>query len=249
MAAARSTSTQLTRQLPIVQRQPYRKLHMTSLVYSAPRVPSANNAAIRPRKSPSTNTPRATSKPTTPTTHPPRSHQSRPFTTTSSLQTQLDASPIDCAFLPSLRTIESSETTHSIRVPLVPENFNPRREGVHAPLPSDYERVHRAEIATAAANSTHVSVPAGMSEVTDGHVIVGDAGVSAMEEGSQGEVQGREGAERASERGAGGGGGEGFVKQLWSGLVDDVFGEKLQRQGDGAGAGAGAGRSATSTAS
>ena len=144
--------------------------------------------------------------------------QSRHFTSTRALTAQRDSSPIDYAFLPSLRTIEDPSTRDSLRVPLVPENFSPRRTGAHAPLLQDYDNVHRATIITAAADSTHVSAPSA-SEVHDNnahHVDFHDV----AEKLNQTAKSVSQGVEREAEVAGG------FVKQLWGGLMDDVFGAK-----------------------
>lgn len=117
--------------------------------------------------------------------------------------------------MPMAHFTSSIET--SLRVPLLPSNFFPARTGAHADLSQDYTSVHKAEIVTASADSTHISTPSAMSEMQDNIAtsvdfheiadtisrVIQDVGVASQQQVAQSSS---------------------MMKQLYNDLVDDVFG-------------------------
>ncbi|KAL2255406.1 hypothetical protein VTK26DRAFT_3439 [Humicola hyalothermophila] len=129
---------------------------------------------------------------------------------------------IDSAVLPSLHEEESSDYDPyaHIRVPLLPDNTTPppiafrQPEAADAPLP-------QAQISIVAANPEQV-LPSPLTEVegmtVDG-VELGFAHLLGLEED--------EARDRYDEMGSG------MIRDLWKGLMDDVFGEKAGSSGGG----------------
>jgi hypothetical protein len=119
---------------------------------------------------------------------------------------------IDRAILPNLEESNPDPYLH-IRVPLLPDNTSPsplsfrQPEAADAPLP-------QPEILVVAANPEQV-LPAALTEVEG-------MGVDGIELGFVHDL-GREGEGEASfEMGAG------MIRDLWRGMVEDVFGSQSQ---------------------
>lgn len=139
----------------------------------------------------------------------------RPFHVSPKIDTGHDASPIDFAFMPE-HTLEASSPPEIMRVPLLPDNSTPLPQSQNHQ--ETIEPVVRPQISTISANSTHIESPSSMTEVTDNHAIDLDpfnltskvvASASKAIDTSVKEDQ---------EPGA--------VKELWNGLLDDLFGSK-----------------------
>ncbi|KAK0720726.1 hypothetical protein B0H67DRAFT_462688, partial [Lasiosphaeris hirsuta] len=128
------------------------------------------------------------------------------FRTSAPKPAQLDTIPIDYAILPDLFTAHydgAPDPYAFIRVPLLPDNHAPPAfarmpEAVDAPLPAP-------EILVVAANPDLV-LPAALTEVEG-------MGVDGVELGFVRDI----GREVEAE-------GHGMVRDIWKGLVDDVFG-------------------------
>ena len=132
------------------------------------------------------------------------------FRTSAPKPSRLDTSSIDFAYLPNLHVEAPYDPYMHIRVPLLPDNKTPPSnrlpEAFDAPLP-------QPEIVVIAANPDDVYTASALTEVEG-------MGVDGIELGF---VHGLEGSSSS-----GGGdellGGQGMIRDLWKGLVDDVFG-------------------------
>ncbi len=131
------------------------------------------------------------------------------FRTSAPKPARYDTSHIDFAVFPDLAAQEPSsiDPYTRIRVPLLPDNTSPAPgtfrapEAVDAPLPA-------AQISVVAANPD-VVLPAALTEVEG-------MGVDGVELKFAHEI----GGEREQEEGSH------MLRDIWKGLVDDVFGEK-----------------------
>ena len=111
--------------------------------------------------------------------------------------------------------LEEPAPSYIFRIPLLPDNYNPpRRSGA---LLEAVEEVIRPEISTASADGTHrVSA---MSEVTDSHAAELDPyDLTKKVSMAAKKVMGNVKEEVAKE--------QGMVKELWTGLLDDLLGAK-----------------------
>lgn len=113
-------------------------------------------------------------------------------------------------------TIEEATPPEIMRIPLLPHNFLPPR--TDQGLEEAIDNVVRPEISTVSANSTHIESPSAMSEVTDNHAIDLDpydltnkvtAAATKTAEDTMNQIRNA-----------------GTVRQLWSGLLDDLFGSR-----------------------
>ncbi|KAL8693685.1 MAG: hypothetical protein Q9218_001542 [Villophora microphyllina] len=142
----------------------------------------------------------------------PRDHERRPFHKSQKQQNRFDASSIDFAYMPQ-HTPEEGTPPEVLRIPLLPHNFFPPR--TTRGLQEAVESVVRPEISTVSANSTHIENPSAMSEVTDNHAMKLDpydltSKVTAAAT-SIAELPAKE---------------TGAMRDLLSGLLDDLFGSK-----------------------
>ncbi|KAL8704087.1 MAG: hypothetical protein Q9201_002748 [Fulgogasparrea decipioides] len=144
--------------------------------------------------------------------HAKRDHERRPFHESQKQQNRFDASSIDFAYMPQ-HTLEEAAPPEISRIPLLPHNFFPPRTSES--LQEAVESVVRPEISTVSANSTHIESPSAMSEVTDNHAIELDpynltnkvtAAAAKIAKAPMKEV--------------------GAIRELWGGLLDDLFGSK-----------------------
>ncbi|KAL8660499.1 MAG: hypothetical protein Q9202_006494 [Teloschistes flavicans] len=110
-------------------------------------------------------------------------------------------------------TLEEATPPEIIRIPLLPHNFFPPRnaEGLQGAVDS----VVRPEISTVSANSTHIESPSAMSEVTDNHAIEIDpynlTSKVTVAAANIAKVPAREAS---------------AMRELWGGLLDDLFGPR-----------------------
>ena len=138
----------------------------------------------------------------------------RRFQTGSRLQRTKDSSSVDFACFPSVPDVNPSR--ESIQVPYLPDLYK-------VPVPSlshepeVIEPVFRAEISTVAMESTHAHPPSAMSDVVDNAAIILDP----YELTTQVDQAARKMGEKVvtDDREA-----KGMLKQIWTGLVDDVLG-------------------------
>lgn len=133
------------------------------------------------------------------------------FRTSAPKQSVLDSSTIDHAFLPDLSAAEPVNPFSRLRVPLLPDNYNPDRSStsMHAVEALD-EAIPRPEISIVAAHPGHVSVAA-LTEVVDNAGI--DVDLKDLTAGFSSTP-----VEELQEPGA--------LKELWAGFIDDFFGAK-----------------------
>jgi hypothetical protein len=138
----------------------------------------------------------------------------RHFNTSRTLKTVNDSSTIDFAFLPDFNP--ETEVAPILRVPLLPSTVLSPTSTLNS-YAAEAEAEHtvmRAEIITVSADSTHISAPSSMSEVSDNTAI---------------DFQGM--AEKVSAAAARFKAGSidetaGMAKQVWSGFLDDLLGPK-----------------------
>jgi len=138
---------------------------------------------------------------------------SRHFNTSRSLKAVNDSSTIDFAYFPD-HDPDTSEIPIG-RIPLI-STFTPSRTGGYG-MAEEIE-VMRPTISTASADSTHISAPSAMHEVHDN---------SAMDIDYHGMAERISKAARKvsntpiQEQ-------PGMIKEVWTGLMDDMFGSKGQ---------------------
>jgi len=131
------------------------------------------------------------------------------------MNTSRDNSTIDFAYMPSMT--ETTAQNDSMRMPLLPNNYNPQRESNphHAPI----ESVTRPEISTVSADGTHIDSPSAMSEVTDNHALEMDVYdlTKKVSNAAAMKVTGMSVGELKEPS---------VAKQFFGGLLDDIFGPK-----------------------
>lgn len=121
-------------------------------------------------------------------------------------------SPHIDAFIFPQSELSASSSSEIFRMPILPTNSST----THAEAMD--ESVIKPEIHTISADSTHISKPSAMHEVTDGH----GAGFEGFDLSGKVAVIG----EKVTEVGEGARKEVGVVKELWEGLLDDVLGKK-----------------------
>jgi len=153
-----------------------------------------------------------TSRPSLPSTSSTSaSIPSRHFNTSRTLKTVNDSSTIDFAYLPDFDPDISIAPV--LRVPLLPSDvYTTSSIPTYATAEADHV-VMKPEIVTVSADSTHIHAPSAMSEVSDNATV----DFQGMAE----KVAQRLGKKTAEVAGNGG-----MVKQVWGGILDDVFGPK-----------------------
>ncbi|KAL8907896.1 MAG: hypothetical protein Q9207_001133 [Kuettlingeria erythrocarpa] len=113
-------------------------------------------------------------------------------------------------------TLEESKPPEIVRIPLLPQNFFPPR--TEQGLEEAVESVIRPEISLVSANSTHIESPSAMSEVTDNHAIDLDPYNLTNKVAAAATRTAEDAVDKMREAGT--------VRELWSGLLDDLFGSK-----------------------
>lgn len=145
----------------------------------------------------------------------PKERGIRPFHESEKQQWRYDTSSIDFAYMPQ-HTLEEATPPEIMRIPLLPQNYFPPR--MEQGLEDAVESVIRPEISLVSANSTHIESPSAMSEVTDNQAIDLDpydltnkvtAAATKTVEDAIGKIKD-----------------VGTVRELWGGLLDDLFGSK-----------------------
>ncbi len=140
----------------------------------------------------------------------------RHFNTSSPVRAAWDASTIDFAFLPREQDIAPSRDA-MIRVPLLPDTLPSPRSSIARASEEVEPVVFRAEIATAAHESTFPHAPSAMSDVIDNGAMQLDP-FDLVNSVSQAARQlGRKVSAETKET-------KGVIRQVWNGLVDDIFG-------------------------
>jgi hypothetical protein len=137
------------------------------------------------------------------------------FTTSSRPSARADTSTIDYALMPTHSALYASSDPSvtdphaSLRVPLLPDSFNVAHapETLDAPLPAP-------EISVVAAVPENVAAVSPLTEVEGMGADGVELGfVHGLETGAKGKQQQQEE-------------GGGMIRDLWKGLMDDVFGEE-----------------------
>ncbi|KAK0106991.1 hypothetical protein ONS95_003706 [Cadophora gregata] len=140
------------------------------------------------------------------------------FRTSAPKQASRDNSTIDFFFFPEVPAEGPVNPFQKLRVPLLPDNYNPDRspESAHA-LEALDEAVPRPEISIMAAHPENVA-PSAMSEVVGNDGLDLDIGQltsafsTLLPTSSKGECKE-----------------PGVIKELWSGLLDDILGPKTPK--------------------
>lgn len=145
----------------------------------------------------------------------PRERGTRPFHESEKQQWRHDTSAIDFAYMPQ-HTLEEANPPEVMRIPLLPQNFFPPR--AEQGLEEAVESVIRPEISLVSANSTHIESPSAMSEVTDNHAMDLDPYNLTNMVAVAATRTAEDAMEKIREAGT--------VRELWSGLLDDLFGSK-----------------------
>jgi hypothetical protein len=133
------------------------------------------------------------------------------FQTSAPKQTARDSSTIDFFFFPEVPEPPPINPYSRLRVPLLPDNYNPDRSAnsAHAVEVPD-EAVPSPEISIIASHPENVA-PAAMSEVVGNDGL--DVDIGKLTAGFSSTV-----VEDLKE--------PGVLKELWTGLVDDIFGSE-----------------------
>ncbi|MCJ1410884.1 hypothetical protein MMC19_004971 [Ptychographa xylographoides] len=203
MASLRSSARALQQQFSAtVSKQHVRHLHMTG-AYATP----TKLLTTEPSVTQSPLEPKVTEIP----------HPSRHFNTSRSLKAVNDSSTIDFAYMPQF-ALEIPQAPEIMRIPLLPDNYVPPRRSVAQQ--EAVESVIRPQIETASADSS--GVVSAMSEVTDNHSMEGQMDMydltKQVGKAAMGVVE--ENVEQVKKHG-------GVVKELWTGLLDDLLGKKI----------------------
>jgi len=133
------------------------------------------------------------------------------FQTSAPKQAAHDTSTIDFFFFPPVPEPPPTNPFAKLRVPLLPDNYSPDRsaESAHAVETLD-EAVPRPEISIIASHPENVA-PAAMTEVVDNAGL--DVDIAHLTAGFSSTV-----IDKPKE--------PGVFKELWSNMVDDIFGSK-----------------------
>lgn len=145
----------------------------------------------------------------------PKERGIRPFHESEKQQWRYDTSSIDFAYMPK-HTLEEATPPEVIRIPLLPHNFFPPR--TEQGLEEAVEPVVRPEISLVSANGTHIENPSAMSEVTDNHAIPLDPYDLTSKVTAAATKTAEDAVDKIRKAGT--------VRELWSGLLDDLFGSK-----------------------
>ena len=132
------------------------------------------------------------------------------FTTSAPKQGRGDATTIESFILPNLHMEAAANPLEQLRVPLLPDTYNPNRSSFHAAEALD-AAAPRSEISIVAAHPEHVA--AAMSEVVGNDGLDVDIGQLTSGFADHLPVQIRE---------------PGALKELLTGIVDDILGAAKQ---------------------
>lgn len=145
----------------------------------------------------------------------PRERGIRPFHESEKQQWRSDTSSIDFAYMPQ-HTLDEAAPPEVMRIPLLPHNFFPPR--AEQGLGEAIDDVIRPEISLVSASSTHIESPSAMSEVTDNHAVDVDPYDLTNKVTAAATKTAEDAMNRRRE--------EGTVRELWNGLLDDLFGSR-----------------------
>lgn len=137
----------------------------------------------------------------------------RHFNTSRSLKAVNDSSTIDFAYLPAIEP-DDGQAADFLRVPIVPDNYNPPRTGAHAPEAETV--VMKPQISTMSADA--VFLP--MSDMSDGNALNIDFHAMADRVSANLRRMKVPVEEQA-----------GLMKQLWNDIVDDMVGASKRATG------------------
>ncbi|KAL8681549.1 MAG: hypothetical protein Q9186_002365 [Xanthomendoza sp. 1 TL-2023] len=144
--------------------------------------------------------------------HTKRHHElTRPFHGSQKQQDSFDESSMDVAYMPQ-HTLEEAAAPDITRIPRLPHNFSKTN------YQEADESVVRPQISLVSANSTHIENPSAMSEVTDNHAAELDPYDLTNKVTAAASMMAEAPLEKIREAGT--------IRQLWSGLMDDLFGSK-----------------------
>lgn len=144
----------------------------------------------------------------TPSSLPPIRH----FNTSRTLKAVNDSSTIDFAFLPDFDP--ESEAASILRVPLLPSTVLSSTSALSSYAVEAEDAVMRPEIITVSADSTHISAPSAMAEVSD-NASIDFQGMAEKVSAAAAKFKAGSIDETAS-----------MAKQVWNGFLDDLLGPK-----------------------
>ena len=148
---------------------------------------------------------------------PAETTPSRHFNTSRANKSVGDSSTIDFAYLPNFDgTLDDGHS--NIRVPIVPDAYDTKSKDVPHLAPDG--PIMKPEIYTVTQTQADTHAPTAMSEVADNHA-------ADMDPFGLTETVGKAARKVVDKAG----GEAGIVKQVWDGLLDDLFGKKGPRGG------------------
>ncbi|KAI6810259.1 hypothetical protein KC340_g18634 [Hortaea werneckii] len=131
----------------------------------------------------------------------------RHFNTSRELKQPKDTSTMDFAYFPDLDP-DNVDANLAMRVPIIPDNYSPPRTGAHAPEVEEMVVV-KPQIVTASADAVYLP----MADLSDGHAMNVDFH-SMADRVATNLRRMRLPVEQQA----------GMMKQLWSDMIDDLFG-------------------------
>ncbi|RMY19211.1 hypothetical protein D0867_04812 [Hortaea werneckii] len=131
----------------------------------------------------------------------------RHFNTSRELKQPKDTSTMDFAYFPDLDP-DNVDANLAMRVPIIPDNYSPPRTGAHAPEAEEMVVV-KPQIVTASADAVYLP----MADLSDGHAMNVDFH-SMADRVATNLRRMRLPVEQQA----------GMMKQLWSDMIDDLFG-------------------------
>ncbi|KAF2490705.1 hypothetical protein BU16DRAFT_585094 [Lophium mytilinum] len=159
----------------------------------------------------------STTRPSRPTILAPASSdvRSRQFNTSRALKAVNDTSTMDFAYLPDFDP-DLSPAPLLPRVPLLPSTFYSSAAEIPSyatggEVADEGAGVMKPEIVTASLDGTHIHAPSAMSEVSDSGAVDFQGLAEKVGKAVEGKVGGEEG---------------GMARQVWGGLVEDLFGPR-----------------------
>jgi len=138
----------------------------------------------------------------------PSSPMIRHFNTSRELKQPKDTSTMDFAYFPDLDPDNVDANLLAMRVPIIPDNYSPPRTGAHAPEVEEMV-VFKPQIVTASADAVYLP----MADLSDGHAMNVDFHSMADRVASNLRRMKLPVEQQA-----------GMMKQLWSDMIDDLFG-------------------------
>ena len=112
--------------------------------------------------------------------------------------------------------LEEPSLAEALRIPILPHISNSPLS--QAPEYDSIDSVSKPQISTVSANGTHIDSPSAMTDVTDNHAMHLDPYDLTSKVANAANKVTDLASQKLPEPGS--------IKQLWTGLVDDIFGER-----------------------